>query len=277
VLRDITLGQYFPAESAIHRLDPRVKIMLTMAYIVAIFLIQDFIGYGILFLATAVVIALSKVPIKFMLKGLRPLLVFIIFTAAINLFMTDGEKIFRWWIIRITFEGVIFAIFMVLRILFLIMISSLLTLTTTPIRLTDGLERLLNPFKRIGLPAHELAMMMTIALRFIPTLLEETDKIMKAQSARGSDFESGNIFRRAKAMIPILIPLFISAFRRADELATAMECRCYRGGEGRTRLNVLKMSRADVWAILYVALFIAAIVGVNLGWKFWANLMGLIW
>jgi len=274
MLRDITLGQYFPAESVIHRLDPRVKIMLTMAYIVAIFLIQNFAGYGILLIATAVVIGLSKVPIKFMLKGLRPLLFFIIITAALNLFMTQGEEIFRLGFIRITYEGVNLAVFMVLRILFLIMISSVLTLTTSPIRLTDGIERLLNPFKCIGLPAHELAMMMTIALRFIPTLLEETDKIMKAQSARGSDFESGNVFCRAKAMVPILIPLFISAFRRADELATAMECRCYRGGEGRTRLNVLRMTHLDVFAYWFVAAFIGAIVWLNM---FWECLTGLTW
>jgi len=198
-----------------------------------------------------------------MLKGLRPLLFFILLTAILNLFMTDGEEIFRFYFIRITAEGVHFAAFMVLRIVFLIIVSSILTLTTSPIRLTDGLERLLNPFKRIGLPAHELAMMMTIALRFIPTLLEETDKIMKAQSARGSDFESGNILRRAKAMIPILVPLFVSAFRRADELATAMECRCYRGGEGRTRLNELATTNLDGYAILFVIFFVVAIIKMN--------------
>jgi len=264
MLRDITLGQYFPAESVIHRLDPRVKIMLTLAYIVVIFLIRNFVGYGVLLAATVFVVWLSKVPPKFMLKGLRPLLFFILFTAILNLFMTDGHEIFRLGFIRITYEGVVGAVFMVLRITFLIVASSLLTLTTTPIRLTDGLERLLNPFKKIGLPAHELAMMMTIALRFIPTLLEETDKIMKAQSARGSDFESGNVFRRAKAMIPILVPLFISAFRRADELATAMECRCYRGGEGRTRLNALKMTELDMHAIMFMILFMVLIIlGAN--------------
>ncbi|MCL2838443.1 MAG: energy-coupling factor transporter transmembrane protein EcfT [Oscillospiraceae bacterium] len=263
MLRDITLGQYFPAESVIHRLDPRVKIMLTLAYIVVIFLIRNFVGYGVLFVATAFIVWLSKVPPKFMLKGLRPLLFFILLTAILNLFMTDGHEIFRLGFIRITYEGIIGAAFMVLRITFLIVASSLLTLTTTPIRLTDGLERLLNPFKKIGLPAHELAMMMTIALRFIPTLLEETDKIMKAQSARGSDFESRNVLRRAKAMIPILVPLFISAFRRADELATAMECRCYRGGEGRTRLNALKMTELDMHAIMFMILFVVLIVGAN--------------
>jgi len=266
MLRDITLGQYFPAESVIHRLDPRVKILLTMLYIVTIFLIRNIAGYGVLLVVTVLVICLSKVPPKFMLKGLRPLLFFILLTAIVNLFMTSGDEIFRWQFIRITYQGVNLAVFMVLRIVFLIVISSVLTLTTTPIRLTDGLEKLLNPFKRIGLPAHELAMMMTIALRFIPTLLEETDKIMKAQSARGSDFESGNIFRRAKAMIPILIPLFISAFRRADELATAMECRCYRGGDGRTRLTQLKMTVLDLWAILFMLIFTAAVIFANMYW-----------
>jgi len=263
MLRDITLGQYYPANSLIHRLDPRVKIMLTLAYIIAIFLIQNFWGYAILLAATVFVVAMSKVPPKFMLKGLRPLLFFILLTAMLNLFMTSGEEIFRFYFIRITIEGIHLAAFMILRIVFLIIISSILTLTTSPIRLTDGLEQLLNPFKHIGLPAHELAMMMTIALRFIPTLLEETDKIMKAQSARGSDFESGNILRRAKAMIPILVPLFVSSFRRADELATAMECRCYRGGEGRTRLNELATTNADGYAILFVIFFIVAIIKVN--------------
>jgi len=264
MLRDITLGQYYPANSIIHRLDPRVKIMLTLVYIIAIFLIQNFEGYGLLLIVTIFVVSASKVPPKFMLKGLRPLLFFILLTAILNLFMTDGEEIFRFYFIRITMEGIYFAAFMVLRIVFLIIISSILTLTTSPIRLTDGLERLLNPFKKIGLPAHELAMMMTIALRFIPTLLEETDKIMKAQSARGSDFESGNIFRRAKAMIPILVPLFVSAFRRADELATAMECRCYRGGENRTRLNELVTTNLDGYAILFVLFFVVAIIKINM-------------
>lgn len=263
MLKDITLGQFFPGESAIHRLDPRTKILLTLVYIVAIFLIGNFTGYGILTLFTICVIAISKVPSSFVLKGLKPIMFFIVITALFNLFLTGGEVIWQWWVFKITKEGLYLSAFMVLRLFFLVLGTSMLTLTTSPIALTDGLERLLSPFKRIGLPAHELAMMMTIALRFIPTLLTETDKIIKAQSARGADFESGNLLRRAKAMVPILIPLFISAFRRADELATAMESRCYRGGENRTRLHVLKYSAVDLYGWIAMLVFLAGIIVTN--------------
>lgn len=255
MLKDITLGQYFPGNTVVHRLDPRGKILLVFAYIIFIFTIKNFWGYLVLALFTFGAILLSKVPPKFVIKGLKPILIFIVITGLFNLFLTDGEPIFSWWIFTVTREGVAFAAFMILRLVFLILGTSLLTLTTSPIALTDGLEQLLSPMKKLGVPAHELAMMMTIALRFIPTLMEETDKIIKAQSARGADFESGNLLRRAKAMIPILIPLFISAFRRADELATAMECRCYRGGENRTRLKELRYGRVDLGGLLvFIAL-----------------------
>ena len=265
MLKDITLGQYFPGESFVHRLDPRLKIMLSLIYIVVIFLVQSFWGYGLILLFTGLVVSTSKVPVSYMLRGLKPIMFFIILTALLNLFMTkSGDVLVSWWILAITDEGLYLAAFMVLRLMFLIIGSSILTLTTSPISLTDGIERLLSPYKRIGIPAHELAMMMTIALRFIPTLLEETDKIMKAQAARGADFESGNVIKRAKALIPILIPLFVSAFRRADELATAMECRCYKGGEGRTRLKQLKYTRIDAYATLLMIVFTAGIVLINM-------------
>ncbi len=264
MLKDITLGQYFPGDTAIHRLDPRTKLLLVLVYIVLTFSIGNFIGYGLLGIFILSCILISKVPPKFVLKGLKPILVFIVITGLFNLFLTPGEAIFSWWIFTITKEGIRFAIFMVLRLVFLILGTSLLTLTTSPIALTDGMERLLSPFKKIGVPAHELAMMMSIALRFIPILMEETDKIIKAQSARGADFESGNLVRRAKAMIPILIPLFISAFRRADELATAMECRCYRGGDNRTRLKELKYSKVDLYGWLVVIVLTAAVIISNL-------------
>ncbi len=265
MLKDITLGQYFPGNTVIHRLDTRCKILLVLVYIVLIFCIQNFAGYLLLTAFTFGCILISKVPVRFVLKGLKPIMIFVVITGLFNLFLTDGEPVFTWWIFTVTKEGIGFAAFMVLRLIFLILGTSLLTLTTSPIALTDGLERLLNPFKRIGLPAHELAMMMTIAIRFIPTLMEETDKIIKAQSARGADFESGNILRRAKAMVPILIPLFISAFRRADELATAMECRCYRGGENRTRLKELKLTQIDLGGTVVVLLLGIAIVLFNVG------------
>ncbi len=263
MLKDITLGQYFPGNSVIHRLDPRIKILLVLCYIVLTFLIQNFIGYLLLATFTVVCILVSKVPPRFILKGLKPILVFVVITGLFNLFLTQGQVVLSWWIFSITKEGIYFAAFMVLRLLFLMVGTSLLTLTTSPIALTDGMERLLRPLRKIGVPAHELAMMMSIALRFIPILMEETDKIMKAQSARGADFESGNLFRRAKAMVPILIPLFISAFRRADELATAMECRCYRGGENRTRLKELKYGKKDLGASLSFLALAALIVASN--------------
>ncbi len=264
MLKDITLGQYFPGNSFIHRLDPRTKILCVIAYIVLIFCINDFFGYGVLAVFTAICVLSSRVPVKFVLKGVKPIMIFIVITALFNLFLTGGRILWKWGFLTITYEGVRLAIFMVLRLFFLIMGTSLLTLTTSPIVLTDGLESLLSPLKKVGVPAHEFAMMMTIALRFVPTLLEETDKIMKAQAARGADFESGNILRRAKAMVPILIPLFISAFRRADDLAVAMECRCYRGGENRTRLRELKLGAVDAVGWLAMLIFAAAIILTNI-------------
>ncbi|MDK2801324.1 MAG: energy-coupling factor transport system permease protein [Clostridiales bacterium] len=249
MIKDITLGQYFPGESVIHRLDPRIKIILTLLYITALFMIKNFTGYIIFAAFTFEMIYISTVPVKYVFKGLKPLVFIIIFTAFINIFMTGGRPLFSIGPLLATYEGLNMAILMTLRLLFLIIGTSLLTFTTSPISLTDGIEKLLNPFRRIGVPAHELAMMMTIALRFIPTLLEETDKIMKAQMARGADFESGNLLKRAKGLVPLLVPLFISAFRRADDLAIAMESRCYRGGDQRTRMKQLKLHNRDYIAI----------------------------
>lgn len=260
MIRDITLGQYYPGESWIHRLDPRVKIMATILFVIALFVVKDFIGFGIAVVGLAAVIIISKVPLSFILRGLKPIFLIIAFTFILNLFMIRGEVLVSFWVLSITKEGVRTAVFMAVRLILLIIGSSLLTLTTKPISLTDGIESLLSPFKRFGLPAHELAMMMTIALRFIPTLLEETDKIMKAQQARGADFESGNIIRRAKALIPILVPLFISAFRIAQDLAMAMEARCYGGNGKRTRMNGMKFQKRDVAASILLAAFLAAII-----------------
>ncbi len=265
MLSDITLGQYFPGTSFIHRLDPRSKILMIIAYIASIFIIDNLYGYLVLGAFLTICILNTKITPKFMFKGLKPVLFFIVLTGIFNLFLTTTGKVYwNWSFLTITDEGIKNAIFMILRLFFLIMGTSLLTLTTSPITLTDGIERLLSPFGKIGLPHHEIAMMMSIALRFIPTLIEETDKIIKAQSARGADFESGNILRRVKAMVPILIPLFISAFRRADELATAMECRCYKGGKGRTRLKVLKMGKIDFYGWGFIALLVAGIVLCNI-------------
>ena len=260
MLKDITLGQYFPGNTPVHRLDPRTKLLLVVVYIVALFLCEWFISYGLmaLFLVTAIV--LSRIRPKALLRGLKPLLIIILFTALLNLFFTDGEVLVHWWIFRITREGLTNAFFLVLRIMLLVMGTFLLTYTTSPIALTDGLESLLSPLKLLHFPVHELAMMMSIALRFIPTLIEETDKIISAQKARGADFETGNIFRRAKALIPILVPLFVSAFRRADELATAMECRCYHGGKGRTKLKQLHFRTSDVVALLVSVLVLASVI-----------------
>lgn len=260
MLKDITLGQYFPGNTIVHRLDPRTKLLMTLLYIVALFLCKWFVSYGLMlaFLITAV--ALSRIRPKALFKGLKPLLVIIVFTAVINLFYTDGRVLAEFWIFKITIEGIQNAFFLVLRIMLLVMGTFLLTYTTSPIALTDGLESLLSPLKKIHFPVHELAMMMSIALRFIPTLIEETDKIISAQKARGADFETGNIFRRAKALIPILVPLFVSAFRRADELATAMECRCYHGGEGRTKLKQLHYHTRDVLCLLLGLALLAGVI-----------------
>lgn len=261
MIRDITLGQYYSGGSWIHKLDPRIKIIATLVYIVMLFVVNSFIGFAISFVVLAIVIAVSRVPLSFILKGLKPVFFIILFTFVLNLFMYDGEVLWKLGFLTITREGVYRAVFMAVRLILLIIGSSMLTLTTKPISLTDGIEYLMAPWKKIGVPAHELAMMMTIALRFIPTLLEETDKIMKAQQARGADFETGNIFKRAKHLIPILVPLFISAFRIAQDMAMAMEARCYRGGEGRTRMNGMKMKKRDAWAIVLMCIFIAVIIG----------------
>lgn len=252
MLKDITLGQYFPGNTVIHRLDPRTKLLMVVLYIVALFTAKGWLGYILVaaFLCTSVKI--STIQPKALIKGMKPVVIIILFTAFLNLFYTGGDHvIFRLWKLTLTWEGVETAAFMVLRIIMLISGTFLLTYTTSPIALTDGLESLLSPLKKLHMPVHELSMMMCIALRFIPTLIEETDKIMSAQKARGADFETGSLIQRAKALVPILVPLFISAFRRAEELATAMECRCYQGGEGRTKMKALHYARRD-----YVTLFI---------------------
>jgi energy-coupling factor transport system permease protein len=260
LIRDITIGQYYPGETWVHRLDPRLKIVVTLVFIVALFLVRDFIGYAIAVAALGGVIAVSRVPLGFILRGLKAIFLIIVFTFTLNMFLTAGTPLLKIGFLTVTREGLHSAVFMALRLVLLIVGSSLLTLTTKPIKLTDGIESLLSPLRVIGVPAHELAMMMTIALRFIPTLLEETDKIMKAQMARGADFESGSIMRRAKNLIPILVPLFISAFRIAQDLAMAMEARCYRGGEGRTKLHALKFGGGDAAAALLAALFVLLIL-----------------
>ena len=259
MLKDITLGQYFPGTTLAHRLDPRTKLIAVVCYIVGIFNCHSAWAYGLMVLTLIVSARIAKVGAKALLRGLKPVLFIIAFTAVLNLFYTPGEVIWTWWVLKITREGVRTAIAMMARITLLITGTFLLTYTTSPIQLTDGLESLLNPLKKLRVPVHELAMMMSIALRFIPTLIEETDKIMSAQKARGADFESGGLMQRAKALIPLLVPLFVSAFRRADELATAMECRCYHGGEGRTKLHVLHYAARD-YAVL--ALYLALAIGI---------------
>ena len=261
MLSNITMGQYYPVDSRVHRLDPRTKLILTVVFIVAVFLAKTFAGYALLLLFVWGVSRLARIPFKMLLRGLRPLRLILILTFLLNLFFTSGDTVWlEVWVIRITKEGFFQALFYALRLAFLVVGTSLLTLTTSPVSLSDGIEILLSPLKKIHFPAHELAMMMTIALRFIPTLLEETDKIMKAQMARGADFESGNLISRAKAMVPLLVPLFVSAFRRAGDLAMAMESRCYHGGEGRTRLRVLRFSRDDGVACLVMLLLLALII-----------------
>ena len=260
MLRDITLGQYFPGKSIIHALDVRLKIIWTLAYLILLFVVDKPIGLGVCFAVLLLIIAASKVPLGYILRGLKVIFIIILFTFVLNLFMYDGEPLVKIWKLTITDQGLSRACFMAARLIMLIIASSLLTFTTTPIQLTNGIEALLKPFKKIGVPAHEIAMMMSIALRFIPTLLDETDKIMKAQQARGADFESGGLLRRAKKMIPILVPLFISAFRIAQEMALAMEARCYHGGEGRTSMNPMKFHGKDAGGFLLLAIFTAAII-----------------
>ena len=263
MIRDITIGQYYPADSVIHRLDPRVKLVGTLTFLISLFLFNNLIGYVVAGLFLATVIKLSKVPFSFIVRGLKTIMVLMLFTVVFNLFLTDGTVLWQWKFIKITIEGIQTAIFMALRLTFLIIGSSLMTLTTTPNQLTDGLETGLAPLKKLHVPVHEISMMMSIALRFIPILLEETDKIMKAQIARGADFESGNIIKKAKSLVPLLVPLFISAFRRANDLATAMEARCYRGGDFRTKMKPLIYQKRDRWAyaVCWCYLVMCIIIG----------------
>ncbi len=260
MLKDITLGQYFPGNSVAHKLDPRTKLILTVLYIVGLFTAKSFLSYGLLVALLILAVKVSGVKPKALFRGLKPVLLIICFTAVLNLFYTPGEELVRFWIFKITKEGIFTAFFMVLRIAMLIMGTFLLTYTTSPIALTDGMETLLGPLKKLKVPVHELAMMMSIALRFIPTLIEETDKIMSAQKARGADFENGSLMDRAKALVPILVPLFISAFRRADELAVAMECRCYNGGAGKTKLHVLHYASRDYITLAGGILSVVAVI-----------------
>ncbi len=264
MLREITLGQYYPADSVLHRLDPRVKLCGTMLYIVSLFLVHHGLGY---LLATAFLlfcIALSKVPVKFMFRGMRAILFLLLVAVIFNLFLTPGTPVFTWWKLTVTKEGIDMAVKMAARLTLLISGSSIMTLTTTPEHLTDGLEKSLRLFRYIRVPVHEIAMMMSIALRFIPILMEETDKIMKAQLARGADFESGNLIKRAKALVPLLVPLFVSAFRRANDLALAMEARCYRGGDGRTKMKPLIYKGRDAVAYLVILAYFAGCICIRI-------------
>ena len=245
MIRDITIGQYYPAKSVLHRLDPRTKFLGTLGFLISVFLFHTFLGYAVATAFLVAMIAISKVPVKFMFKGLKAIVMILLITVVFNIILTPGEVLWRFGIIKVTREGLVLAGRMAIRLVYLVIGSSIMTLTTTPNQLTDGLERLLRPLNKIRVPVHEIAMMMSIALRFIPILLEETDKIMNAQKARGAQLDTGKMTDRVKALVPVLIPLFISAFRRADELAMAMECRCYRGGTGRTRLKVLRCEKQD--------------------------------
>lgn len=259
-MRDITIGQYYPADSVLHRLDPRVKLVGTFAFLVSLFVGKGLAAYAIATVFLAAVIKLSKVPLKMIMKGLKAIIIILLITVSFNLFLTDGEIIFRLGFLKITKEGVSVAFFMALRLIYLVVGASLMTLTTTPNDLTDGLESVLSPLKKIKVPVHEISMMMSIALRFIPILMEETDRIMKAQKARGADFETGNLIQKAKSMVPLLVPLFISAFRRANDLAMAMEARCYRGGEGRTKMKPLHYEQRDRIAYLILAAYLVIMI-----------------
>lgn len=260
MIRDITLGQYYPEQSVIHRLDARTKILGALLYIIEVFLVNSFAGFGLVILALGILIGISRVPVRFIFKGLKAVVFIILLTFVLNLFMFDGTVLWHWKFLTVTYEGLYRSCFMALRLILLIIGTSMLTLTTKPMELTDGLEKLLKPFNRLGLPSHEIALMMSIALRFIPTLLEETDKIMKAQQARGADFESGNLMQRVKNMIPILIPLFVGSFRIAQDLALAMEARCYHGGVGRTRMKEIVFSRRDGVAGVLLAVFLGIVI-----------------
>ena len=260
MIRDITIGQYYPAKSILHRLDPRVKLVSTLLYLISLFLFRSISGYLVATLFLVCIIRMSKVPLSYIVKGLKPIIMLLLITVLFNLFLTrDGDVLVHFWIFTITEGGLVTAVFMAVRLIYLIIGSSLMTFTTTPSELTDGLEDLLKPLNRIKVPVHEVAMMMSIALRFIPILLEETDKIMKAQIARGADLESGNMIQRAKSMIPILVPLFVSAFRRANDLALAMEARCYHGGEGRTKMKPLRYHTRDFVTYVVVVVYVIAV------------------
>ena len=263
MLKDITLGQYYQTDSVIHRLDPRVKLVSTVVFIISLFIVDNFIGYLIAAAFLFAVIKLSKVPFSFMVRGMKSILILLLFAVVFNLFLTPGEVLVSFWKLKITKEGIRLAVMMAVRLMFLIIGSSVMTLTTTPNHLTDGLEKLLNPLKIFKVPVHEIAMMMSIALRFIPILLEETDKIMKAQMARGADFDTGSLIDRAKSLVPLLVPLFISAFRRANDLATAMEARCYRGGDHRTKMKPLVYAKRDfaAYAVVFGYLVLCIVFG----------------
>jgi len=263
MLRDITLGQFFPGNTVVHKLDPRIKLLLTIVYIVALFIAKGLSSYILMIIVLLTCITLSKINPKAALKGVRPIIIVIMFTVILNLFMSGGTPLVEFWGLTITKEGLASAVFMAVRLILLIVGTLLLTFTTSPMALTDGIEAMLNPLKKIKLPVHELAMMMSIALRFIPALIEETDKIMSAQKARGASFDTGGLIKRAKAILPLIIPLFISAIRRSDELATAMESRCYHGGEGRTRMKTLKTASRDWLALSFGAIILAAVILLN--------------
>ncbi|MEG0962212.1 MAG: energy-coupling factor transporter transmembrane component T [Lachnospiraceae bacterium] len=264
MLRDITIGQYYPADSIIHKLDPRVKLLAAVLYVISLFTYRGIVGFIFVTLALIGMIKLSKVPFRFMIKGLKAIVIILIITAAFNVFFTPGIPLIKIWKITITQQGLKNAVLMAIRLIYLILGTSTLTLTTTPNQLTDGMEKSLKPFNKIHIPVHEIAMMMSIALRFIPILIEETDKIMKAQIARGADFESGNLIKKAKAMVPLLVPLFISAFRRANDLAMAMEARCYHGGEGRTKMKPLRYKKADYVSYVVIIVYMALIISVRI-------------
>lgn len=263
MLSDITIGQYFPGNSILHRLDPRTKVVLLFFYLVLIFLCKSGISYGVMTALTAALMLLSKIPMRMMLRSLKPLWWIILFTFVVHIFSTPGEELCKVAFLSVTAEGIVEGFYICLRLVLLIFLSSLLTFTTSPLKLTDAMEALLSPGKRVGVPAHELAMMMTIALRFVPTLIQETDRIMKAQQSRGADFMTGSIMKRMQAFVPVLVPLFLSAFRRADDLAMAMEARCYRGGEGRTQMKALKITSIDYVAWGFSILLIAAVLALR--------------
>ncbi|MCR5785567.1 MAG: energy-coupling factor transporter transmembrane protein EcfT [Eubacterium sp.] len=266
MLRDITLGQYYPVKSKIHELDPRVKLVATLIYIISLFILNNIVGFLLATIFLVIVVKMSKVPFSFMVKGLRAIVILMIFTAILNMIFTPGDEAFHIWKISISYRGLYAALLMMIRLSYLIVGTSIMTLTTTPNRLTDGLESLLKGLKKIKVPVHEIALMMSIALRFIPILVEETDKIMKAQMARGADFESGGIIKKAKNLLPLLVPLFISAFRRANDLALAMESRCYMGGDGRTKMKPLKYSTSDIHAYIFLFMYLILMIISRIIW-----------